>query len=287
MSASNQSSGFVPTIGPVIHGSNQSPFLYPRPTDELVKQAKILIIDDDEPTTIIIQKYLQECGFANVETICDSQLAISKVLAFRPDLVLLDLIMPVSGAAILAQIRSGRQIANIPVLALTSAANEETRAKLLNLGANGFLGKPIVSNELFARVRNTLSAKVAYDELKQQSEKLKQDVLRDTLTQTANRRAFDFELNRKMLEWNRQQPHFSLLMLDIDHFKKINDTFGHQAGDEALRSIAHVIGRKIREIDLLCRIGGEEFAVIMPVSNRLESTRAGERIRREVRAEPA
>jgi putative two-component system response regulator len=271
------------STGSVIDGPvRPSPFLYPRPTDGLVKQAKILVIDDDEPTAIVIQKYLQSCEFANVEAISDSRLAVDKVIEFQPDLVLLDLIMPVNGAYILSQIRSDRRIANIPVLALTSAANEETRTKLLNLGANDFLGKPIIANELFARVRNTLSAKVAYDELKQQSEKLKQDVLRDTLTNTANRRAFDFELNRKMLEWNRQQTHFALVMLDIDHFKKINDTFGHQAGDDALRMITSIVGQGIREIDLLCRVGGEEFAVIMPVNNKLESTRAAERIRREV-----
>jgi len=286
MSVSDQSNS-IPSTGPVIHGSvKSSPFLYPRPTDRMVKQARILIIDDDAPTTIVVKKYLTSCEFVNVETISDSQHAVETVLEFQPDLVLLDLIMPVNGAYILSQIRSDRRIANTPVIALTSAASEETRAQLLNLGANDFLNKPIVANELFARVRNTLSAKVAYDELKQQSEKLKQDVLRDTLTNTANRRAFDFELNRKMLEWNRQRTHFSLLMLDIDHFKTINDTFGHQAGDEALRMIAEIIAAKTRELDLLCRIGGEEFAVIMPVSNKLESTRAAERIRREVEENP-
>ena len=263
-----------------------SPFLYPRPTDARVKKARILVIDDDQATALVVQKYLKSVEFENVEATWDSAGAIGFIQAYRPDLVLLDLIMPVSGADILAQIRSDRKIANTQVLALTSVASKDTHTKLLNLGANDFLNKPIVANELFARVRNTLSAKVAYDELKEQSEQLKQDVLRDTLTGSANRRAFDFELKRKMLEWNRQQTHFALLIIDIDHFKLINDTFGHQAGDEAIRSIARIIGQKIREIDLLCRIGGEEFAVIMPVSNKLESTLAAERIRDAVAQSP-
>ncbi|QEG22391.1 HD domain-containing protein [Mariniblastus fucicola] len=272
---------------PVVSGSGlPSPFSYPRSTDHLVKQAKILVIDDDEPTTEVIRKYLQSSDFHNIKTLNDSKQAIGVIHQYEPDLVLLDLMMPVSGAYILSQIRSDREICNTPVLALTSAASEETRTKLLNLGANDFLNKPIVANELFARVRNTLSSKVAYDELKQQSEQLKQDVLRDTLTNTANRRAFDFELNRKMLEWSRQRTHFALLIIDIDHFKKINDTFGHQPGDKALKFIAETISSKTREIDLVCRIGGEEFAVIMPVSNKLESTRAAERIRREVESQP-
>lgn len=272
---------------PIVTGlSTTSPFAYPRATDRLVKHARILVIDDDVATTLVIKKHLEMCEFVNVELLSDSKKAIEKITTFSPDLVLLDLMMPVSGAFILSQIRSDRHLGNTPVIALTSAASEETRAKLLNLGANDFLNKPVIANELFARVRNTLSSKVAYDELKEQSEKLKQDILSDTLTNTANRRAFDFELNRKMLEWSRQRTHFALMMIDIDLFKKINDTFGHQAGDEALRQIADTICEGTREIDLVCRIGGEEFAVIMPLNNKLESTRAAERIRRQVENSP-
>ena len=267
-------------------GAAQSPFLYPRPTDRLVKNARILVIDDEQSTVLVIKKYLTSCEFSNVQTLTDSNLALQTILHFRPDLVILDLNMPVRGDQILGEIRSDRRIADIPVLALTSETNEEARAELLNIGANDFLNKPIATNELFARVRNTLAAKVAYDELKEQSEQLKQDVLRDTLTNTANRRAFDFELNRKMLEWTRQQTHFALLMIDVDHFKSINDTYGHHAGDKALSQIAAVIGDKVRAIDLLCRIGGEEFAVIMPVKNRLESTAAAKRIRLAIEQTP-
>ena len=268
---------------PVVQGSvSSSPFSYPRATDHLVKNAKIIVIDDDAPTTQIIRKLLLSLGFTNIGTVNDSTTAIQQITAYQPDLILLDLKMPVNGEVILCHVRSNKELCNIPVLAMTATATEETRSKLLNLGANDFLDKPIVANELFARVRNTLSSKVAYDELKAQSEQLKQDVLRDTLTNTANRRAFDFELNRKMLEWNRQRTHFSLLLIDIDHFKKINDTFGHQAGDQALQVISQCIMRTTRDLDLVCRVGGEEFAVIMPVGNKAESARAAERIRQAV-----
>ena len=270
----------------VLDAAQPSPFLYPRSSDHLVKNARILVVDDNEAAARDIKSFLESCEFSNVQTTSDSKLAFQTITHFRPDLVLLDLDMAVSGAEILGKIRSDRQIANTPVLALTSETSEETRTQLLNLGANDFLNKPIVTNELFARVRNTLSSKVAYDELKEQSEKLKKDVLKDSLTETANRRAFDFELSRRMMEWNRQQIHFALLMIDIDRFKDINDTFGHHAGDNALRHIATAIESRVREIDLLCRIGGEEFAVIMPVRNRLESTAAAERIRREVERNP-
>ena len=277
----------TPLAQPVIFGAESaSPFSYPRSTDSLVKKAKIMVIDDDESTTTLIRKYLTSCEFANVETTNESRLAIQRIYGCSPDLIILDLMMPVSGAEILGQIRNDKALRNIPVLALTSSNSEETRTEILNLGANDFLTKPFVANELFARVRNTLSAKVAYDELLAKSEQLKQDVLRDTLTDTANRRAFDFELNRKMLEWTRQRTHFAMLMIDIDHFKSVNDTFGHQSGDKALKMIADTIGHTTREIDLVCRIGGEEFAVIMPVGNKTESARAAERIRQAVERNP-
>ncbi len=287
MSASNETTHLHPIAQPIIIDSeHSSPFSYPRPTDELVKQAKIMVIDDDESTTEVIRKYLSSCEFTNIETVNNSSSAIDRISKFYPDLVILDLMMPVNGAVILSQIRSDRSLCNIPVLALTAERNEENRSKLLNLGANDFLNKPIIANELLARVRNTLSSKVAFDELKAQSEQLKQDVLLDTLTGCANRRAFDFELNRKMLEWTRQRTHFALLMIDIDLFKKVNDTFGHQPGDLALQMIADTISKTTREIDLVCRVGGEEFAVIMPVSNKAESARAAERIRLAVEASP-
>ncbi len=268
---------------PVLIGSvSQSPFSFPRPTDDLVKQARIVVIDDDVATTEIIRKFLSDSEFTNIITVNDSAAAMQSLESCQPDLIILDLVMPISGEIILNQVRTNKLLCNVPILAMTSTPTEEIRSRLLNLGANDFLAKPIVANELFARVRNTLSSKVAYDELKAQSEKLKQDVLRDTLTNTANRRAFDFELNRKMLEWTRQRTHFALLLIDIDHFKKVNDTFGHQAGDVALQSISASITRATREIDLVCRIGGEEFAVIMPISNRFESARAAERIRQSI-----
>ena len=273
-------------IAPVVAGSGHSAFNYPRSNDSLVREAKILVIDNDAQTTSIIKRHLRASEFENIETLNDSTKAHSKISEYAPDLVLLDLVTPAGSESIVSQMRNDRELCNTPVLALTSNNSDEVRNNLLDLGVNDFIGKPIVANELFARVRNTLSSKVAYDNLKRQSEKLKQDVLRDPLTNTANRRAFDFELNRKMLEWNRRRTHFALLMIDIDHFKVVNDTYGHQVGDTALQWIAKAIGNKTREIDLVCRVGGEEFAVIMPINTKLESTRAAERIRKEVESNP-
>jgi diguanylate cyclase len=101
----------------------------------------------------------------------------------------------------------------------------------------------------------------------------------DSLTTLANRRAFDDELQRRYAEWQRKKTPFTLLLLDIDHFKKFNDTHGHQAGDEVLRSVGKVLAAVPREMDVPCRYGGEEFAVILPATNAREGTVLAERLR--------
>lgn len=275
---------FHETPQPVITTTlvSPSPFVFPRPNDEQVKNAAITIVDDDAATTVAIRKHLELAGFSNFDLVTDSHTAFDRMKKTRPDLVILDLIMPVSGATILEQIRRCDATCNIAVLTLTSKDDEETRAFLLNLGANDFLVKPVSETELVARVRNTLSSKIAFDLLSLHTAQLQVDALRDPLTGVANRRAFDFEFNRKMIEWERQRIPVSLMLLDIDYFKQVNDTFGHDVGDNVIRHVAETIQASIRSMDLLCRIGGEEFAVILPVSQTDQASQTAERIRKKV-----
>ncbi len=241
-----------------------------------------MIIDDEEATTEIIRKYLAASGFTRFIQISDSAKAMESIINEQPDVVLLDLMMPVNGVQILEQVRQRKETFRIPVLTLTSNDDKITRTTLLNLGANDFLQKPVDANELVARVRNALSSKIAFDQLAIRSAQLQADVLQDSLTGLANRRAFDFELNRKMIEWERQRTPISLLLLDIDHFKMVNDRFGHQVGDTVLKSVAEIVRKTTRKMDLPCRIGGEEFAVILPVTRVCESNQAAERIRHSI-----
>jgi len=107
----------------------------------------------------------------------------------------------------------------------------------------------------------------------------------DPLTGLPNRRAFDDDLARRVAEWQRKKNIFCLLMIDIDHFKRLNDRYGHPAGDHVLRSVAEILVRTVRDMDLVCRIGGEEFAVLLPSTNAYDAWRGVERIRSAIAAE--
>lgn len=127
----------------------------------------------------------------------------------------------------------------------------------------------------------------AEQQIEAQAEQIKtheSEARTDSLTQLANRRAFDDELKRRLSEWNRQGTPFSLLILDVDHFKKFNDTHGHQAGDEVLRRVAEALTECAREMDLPCRYGGEEFAVVMPATSGEDGCPLAERVRKSVEA---
>lgn len=135
------------------------------------------------------------------------------------------------------------------------------------------------------RLQNRLAD--AEVKLQQQAEEIETQTLvarTDQLTQLWNRRAFDDELSRRFAEWHRRETPFSLLMIDVDHFKKFNDTHGHQAGDEVLRSVAKALSGTMRELDMPARFGGEEFAVVLPATGLQEALRAAERAQTAIHA---
>ncbi|MEQ1830420.1 MAG: diguanylate cyclase, partial [Pirellula sp.] len=127
-----------------------------------------------------------------------------------------------------------------------------------------------------------LAAKVYRDRMTQYSLQLEFDVLTDSLTGIANRRAFDYELRRRLIDWNRQRNPLSLLLIDVDRFKVANDRYGHTAGDAALIEIANILKASVRELDLVARYGGEEFAVIMPYSTTKDGIVVAERARESI-----
>ncbi len=269
----------VPMLRRTTGTDTKTNILFPRPTDKDVKKCRIMIVDDEESVTLAVKKYLHRAGFREFYLVTDATRAIYEIRQKRPDLVLLDVRMPINGLAILEKMREDDHLQHLPVITLTCDTDAKTKIKALNLGADDFLTKPVDVSELVARVRNTLAGKVTRDQLARYSSELESDALRDELTEIANRRAFHYELNRRIIEWNRQRTPLSLLLIDLDFFKQVNDRYGHPVGDRVLRAIAHQIDNCVREMDLVARFGGEEFAVILPSTRPDESRLTAERIR--------
>ena len=231
--------------------------------DDSVKNAKIIVVDDDDVILGMLRHHLGAAGHHNVITTNESATAFARIHDELPDIILLDIRMAVCGLQLLAMIRGEDVLKRIPIVVLTAATDPETKLTALELGANDFLTKPVDVGELLARVRNNLLVKQHFDQLARYSEQLEKEVYVDALTQTGNRRAFEKELQQRLREWHVAKKPLSLLLIDIDHFKKVNDCYGHRAGDKLLRSLAQVIQDQLGPEAVLCRYGGEELTVLL------------------------
>jgi len=206
-------------------------------------------------------------------------------------------VTPQNQLALLQDVRARNALENLQMLTASVAAqvgehNSQVQSINAELTSQQERGDDL-SNTVFASMAKLLQANEALNEQlksaenrlveqKLQLEAREADALTDPLTGRANRRAFDNELERRLIEFNRRQTPVTLLMIDVDHFKKFNDTHGHQAGDEVLRGVGQTLFRSCRDMDLVCRYGGEEFGVIMPVTTLEQSKIAVERARKAI-----
>lgn len=173
---------------------------------------------------------------------------------------------------------------DIPVLVFASQDSEEDSILGIESGASDCFALTTPERELRIRLHRHLSSKKRLEELREANERLARMTLTDPLTGVGNRRHFDETLSAEIKRNHRSRSPFSLLMVDIDHFKRVNDTIGHQGGDEVLKQVADVLRTSLRTYDSVCRFGGEEFAVIMPNTSAAHAHAIAERIRCEVAA---
>lgn len=236
---------------------------------------KILIIDDNPDALVIAKRRLaKECE----EIVCadGGKAGLETAKLEKPDLILLDIDMPdMTGFDVCRALKADLELCMIPVLFLSGSVSAEYKIKGLDLGGMDYITKPFDAYELQARVRAALRTKNLQDLLIEHAHI-------DPLTGLPNRRAL---MGRLQQEWTRMERHgqsFSFIMADIDHFKEVNDTFGHIVGDQLLREIAKVFTKQCRKIDLPARYGGEEFAIIVPEETAANTVNLAERCRKEI-----
>ena len=209
-----------------------------------LKTAKIMIIDDEPITLEMAKAYLEEAGYSNFILVDKSTEAMQQIEDSKPDILLLDLMMPeVSGYDILEQVRGHLKFRYLPIIVLTASTDTESKLLALDLGATDFLAKPVDPSELSLRVRNTIAAKAYLDRL----------AYFDSVTSLPNRKMFGELFDNSLKKAKRFAEKLALLNIELDHFDRINDTMGLSAGDEVLRQIRLRIESVVRDIDLLGR----------------------------------
>lgn len=217
---------------------------------------RILIVDDQAINIRTLNQVFKDDYV--VLMAMNGEQAIEQAKSQKPDLILLDVVMPgISGHEVCKVLKSDRETEDIPIIFVTSQADGIDEAFGFALGAVDFISKPINPATVMARVRTQLALKLQLDFMKNMA-------LIDGLTGIANRRRFDEEITSVWRLCQREERPMSLMMIDVDYFKRFNDQYGHLVGDECLRTVAQTLKSELRRpTDLLCRYGGEEFACIM------------------------
>jgi two-component system cell cycle response regulator len=190
------------------------------------------------------------------------------------------------GLRLCSQVRSLERTRNVPVLAIADPADHSRLVRGLEIGVNDFLIRPIDRNEMLARVRTQVRRRRYTERLRDNVQMSIEMAITDALTGLHNRRYMESHLSTLVEQAGLRGKPLSVLVLDIDYFKSVNDTHGHDAGDDVLREFAQRLKKSIRGIDLACRYGGEEFVVVMPETDMAVATVVAERLRRRIACEP-
>jgi len=247
----------------------------------------VLVAEDDPIFRTILTRWLETWGYA--VTIAEDGEQAWKILQqeAQPELLILDWVMPgVDGAELCHRIRARQRTPYQYILLVTAKDNTEDVVAGLGAGADDYLTKPFERNELRARLHVGKRILTLQDGLIRAREDLLFQATHDALTVIWNRRALLDLLQRELERASRSGGATGLLMLDLDHFKQVNDTYGHLAGDDVLREVAARIMQVIRSYDLVGRHGGEEFLVVLPGCDQSQALQSAERIRATIEAKP-
>ena len=249
---------------------------------------KILIVDDYPANIRIVAAMLQQ----NYKVLAanNGERAIKIAEDIHPDLILLDVMMPeLDGFTVCEILKKNPKTNDIPIIFITAKTELNDIVKGFSVGGCDYISKPFNPEELFARVNTHIELKKSRELLKKYIQELEQknrelDIMSKTdyLTKLANRRFMIERLNEEVARTEKTGEKFSMLMCDIDYFKRVNDTYGHEIGDLVLKEVTKSIKNMVRECDVVSRWGGEEFIVLLIDTNIISAAKVAEKIRAEI-----
>jgi diguanylate cyclase (GGDEF)-like protein len=239
----------------------------------------VAVVDDDDAIRRLVRLFLKRAGYAVVECTTGEE-ARARLTSEPWDLAILDRRLPdMDGVMLCQELKANPDLRTRYIIMLTGESEQEDKVEGLELGADDYITKPFQYPELLARIRAGKRIVDLQKELVETNKRLELLSITDGLTKLHNHRYFQDELARAFEESARYERPLSLAMIDIDYFKKVNDTYGHAVGDEILKAVARLYRDSVRATDLVARYGGEEFAVMMPETALDDAITFAEKIR--------
>lgn len=242
------------------------------------RKAVVLVVDGDRKTAQYYRNVIESGGIA-VITVYDIREALAVLDEVHPDLILLDLLPPdMNENEVLDRIQAVSE-QDIPVFILSCVEDIDTKVKLIENGVEDYLVKPVRSAELLVRIKAALRKVNIRNTLRSNMNKLYEESIQDSLTKLYNKHYLKTVIDEKIAFSRRYKRPFSVIMIDIDRFKCINDVFGHLAGDSVLEELAVILRKTVRASDVVARFGGEEFVIVLPEIGLGEAFIVAEKLR--------
>jgi two-component system cell cycle response regulator len=249
------------------------------------RDGRVLVVDDRPASSERMAAMLAAEHTVEVEK--DPSQALFHAAEGNFDLAIVSLSLEnFDGLRLCSQLRSLERTRSVPILALAESDNNARLVRGLEIGVNDYLMRPVDKNELLARARTQIRKKRYTERLRDNVQLSIEMAITDALTGLYNRRYMENHLATLVEQAASRAKPLTVLVLDIDYFKSVNDTHGHDAGDDVLREFALRIRKSIRGIDLACRYGGEEFVIVMPETDMAVATMVAERLRRRIASDP-
>jgi len=266
---------------------------------DIIKQSKtILVVDDTQLNVILLDRLLKNEGYQVLQAE-RGKIALDIARQNVIDMVLLDINMPgIDGYEVCRQLKADERLKDIPVIFISALSDTMDKVTALSVGGVDYITKPFQAEEVLARIDTHLKIRNLQQELELKNAVLEAEILRreeaekeltilaatDPLTKVFNRRHFFEFATRELSRANRTKVSFSIMMADIDHFKKVNDSYGHLIGDQVLIRFTEICQENLRHYDVLARYGGEEFVILLPETGIHEAIEIAERIRTKIEA---